>query len=53
MLIVDFNAGKTQLALFDCLNNYCAIDMEMMNLSLIEMLGLSVSSQGLLYYLHR
>ena len=48
--LVDFNAGKTQLVLFDCSKNRGAIDMKM-DVSLLEekasfkMLGLTFSSK--------
>ena len=57
--LVDFNAGKTQLVLFDRSNNTVAIDVKM-NGSVLEekssfkMLGLTFSSEldlGLLHYL--
>ena len=59
--LVDFNAGKTQLVSFDWSNNTGAIDVKMMDGSVLEekscfkMLGLTLSSkldQGLLHYLY-
>ena len=49
MLIVDFNAGKAQLALFDCSHNCGSIDREtdgyVLDGNLSKVLGLSVSSR--------
>ena len=58
--LVDFNAGKTQLALFDWSNNTGAIDVKMNGSALDEtssfkMLGLNFSSKldwDSLYYLY-
>ena len=45
--VVDFNAGKTQLVLFDWSNNAGAIDVEMEweDKSSFKMLGLTFSSK--------
>ena len=49
-MIVDFNEGKTQLALFDWLNNNGSINVKMYGSVSVEklsfkMLGLSFSSK--------
>ena len=48
--LVDFNAGKTQLVLFDRSNNSCSTDVKWMGLflrknNLFKMLGLTFSSK--------